>query len=150
MPRVRMGDRARKLRGTYEASRNEASAIRGRVALTEILPPPDDLDPLAQREWRIHIIQAIGAGTVGHVNLAAFRALTEAAALRSRAYRRALREGPVRSTAAGSTKSNAAWVAFLAADTNYQRWMAAFGLTPKSAANLPRLPVAGSAQLQVV
>ena len=75
MPHARMGDQARKLRGSYEASRNMASLIRGRVALTEILPPPDDLDRAAWYEWRIHMLQAVAAGTISHTNLAAFRAL---------------------------------------------------------------------------
>lgn len=72
MPRALMGDQARKLRGSYEASRNDASLTRGRVALTEVLPPPDDLDPMAQREWRVHIAQCVAAGTISHTNLAAF------------------------------------------------------------------------------
>jgi hypothetical protein len=148
MPRARMGDQARKLHGSYEASRNEASLTRGRVALTEVLPPPDDLDRAAQREWRIHMAQCVAAGTISHTNLAAFQALTEAAALRRRAYRRALREAPVRTTAAGGTKSNAAWAAFFAADTAYRNWVAAFGLTPRVA--LPRLPVPGVEPLRAV
>jgi hypothetical protein len=143
-----MGDQARKLRGSYEGSRNDAGLIRGRVALTEALPPPDDLDASAQREWRIHMAQCVAAGTISHTNLAAFQALTEAAGLRRRAYRRALREAPVRTTAAGSTKSNAAWAAFFAADAAYRNWVAAFGLIPRVA--LPRLPVPGTAPLQVL
>jgi hypothetical protein len=136
------------LRGSYEASRDEASLTRGRVALTKILPPPDDLDRAAQREWRIHMAQCVAAGTISCTNLAAFQALTEAAALRRRAYRRALREAPVRTTAVGSTKSNAAWATFFAADAAYRNWIAAFGLTPRVA--LPRLPVPGAAPLEVV
>jgi len=96
MPHARMGDQARKLRGSYEASRNMASLIRGRVALTEILPPPDDLDRAAWYEWRIHMLQAVAAGTISHTNLAAFRALIEGAALRRRAYNRALNPGAPR------------------------------------------------------
>ena len=142
-----MGDQARKLPGSYEALRNDASLARGRVALTEVLPPPDDLDPAAQREWRVHMAQCVAAGTISYTNLAAFQALTEAAALRRKAYRRALREAPVRTTAAGSTKSNAAWATFFAADAAYRNWIAAFGLTPRVA--LPRLPVPGAAPLEV-
>jgi hypothetical protein len=143
-----MGDEARKLRGSYEASRKDAGLTRGRTALIEVLPPPDDLDPAAQREWRIHMAQCVAAGTISHTNLAAFRALTEAAALRRRAYRRALREAPVRTTAAGSTKSNAAWAAFFAADAAYRNWIAAFGLIPRVA--LPQLPAPGAAPLRAV
>jgi hypothetical protein len=143
-----MGDQARRLRGSYEGSRNDAGLTRGRTALIEVLPPPGDLDRAAQSEWRIHMAQCVAAGTVSHTNLAAFRALTEAAALRRRAYRRALREAPVRTTAAGGAKSNPAWASFFLADTGYRTWLAAFGLTPKGA--LPQLPVPGTAPLRTV
>jgi hypothetical protein len=46
--------------------------------------------------------------------------LAEAAVLRRRAYRKALKEAPVRSTAAGGTKPNAVWTLFLAVDANYR------------------------------
>ena len=94
------------------------------------------------------MLQCVAAGTLSSANLTAFRALAEAAVLRGRAYRRALKEAPVRSTAAGGSKPNAVWTLFLAADANYRNWTIAFGLVPKAA--LPRLPVPGAAPLQVV
>jgi hypothetical protein len=92
--------------------------------------------------------KCVAAGTISSSNLIAFRALAEAAVLRGRAYRRALKEAPVRSTAAGGTKPNSVWTLFLAADANYRNWAVAFGLVPRAA--LPRLPVPGAASLHAV
>lgn len=143
-----MGDQARKLHGSYRPSRGDGTLIRGGVALVEPLPAPDDLDQAARREWDIHMLQCVAAGTLSSANLTAFRALAEAAVLRGRAYRRALKEAPARSTGAGGTKPNAVWTLFLAADANYRSWAVAFGLVPKAA--LPRLPVPGAEPLHAV
>jgi hypothetical protein len=148
MPRARMGDEAKKLHGSYKPSRGDAVRTHGSVALVGPLPAPDDLDPAARHEWDIHMLQCVAAGSLSSANLIAFRALAEAAVLRGRAYRRALKEPPVRSTAAGGTKPNAVWTLFLAADANYRNWCFAFGLVPKG--TLPRLPVPGTAPLQAV
>jgi hypothetical protein len=141
MPRPRLlSDTDRQLRGTFERSRDTAVLAQGRSALTQVLPPPDDLDAVTAAEWRAHMPLCIAAGTMSAVNLAAFRGLVEAAALRRRAFRLAQREGPTKVTEAGGTKFNAAWQGFYIADSAYLRWMQAFGLTPKAWAGLPRLP----------
>jgi phage terminase small subunit len=150
MARPRLSDEAKKLRGSFEPSRGAGRLFHGRAALTEPLAPPSDLDAAAQREWRAHMLQCVAARTISHVNLCAFRALVETAAARNRAYRLAMRQGPIQPTANGGTKTNAAWLAFLAADACYLRWAQMFGLTPKAGAGLPQLPVAGESRLQAV
>jgi hypothetical protein len=144
-----MTDQERRLRGTFERTRSVAGMVRGRVALTEVLPPPNDLDLAAQREWQIHMALCVSAGTISHTNLAAFQALTETAALRRKAYRRALKASPVAVGERG-TKVSPAWTAFAVVDAAYCRWASAFGLRPRAAAGLPQLPVPGTTRLEVV
>jgi hypothetical protein len=150
MARPRLSDEAKKLRGSFEPSRGAGTLLHGRVALTEPLPPPTGLSAVARRQWRTHMLQCVAARTISHVNLCAFRALVETAAAREVAYKLAVKQGPTQTTAAGGTKTNAAWLAFLAADASYLRWAQVFGLTPKAGAGLPQLPVPGKTRLQAV
>ncbi len=150
MPQQRLSDAQKKLQGTFTASRSETNMINGRVALTEPVPPPSDLDPAAQREWRMHMAQCVAARTISQINLAAFRALAEAAAARAKAYRLAIRQGPTVATAEGGSKANAAWAGYVAADAAYQRWCQAFALTPRAGAGVPQLPVPPGGRLRVV
>jgi hypothetical protein len=150
MAHPRLSDAQKKLKGTFEPARSELNLINGRTALLEAVPPPSDLDPVAQQEWRVHMAQCVAARTISHVNLAAFRALAEAAAARSRAYKLAIKQGPAVPTADGGSKTNAAWAGYVAADAAYQRWCAAFALTPKAGAGLPQLPVPGGVKLRSV
>jgi len=144
-----MTDQQRRLRGSFRRQRGVASVVQSRAALTEVLAPPDDLDIDARREWEWHMVQAVAAGTIAPTNLTAFRGLCETAALRRKAYRRALKEAPIAVGDRGS-KANPVWVAFNAVDTAYRQWLAAFGLTPKAGAGLPQLPVPGATKLEAV
>jgi len=150
MARPRLSDEAKKLRGSFEASRGAQTLVHGRVALTEPLPPPNGLSARARLHWHTHMLQCVAARSIRHTNLCAFRALVETAAAREIAYRLAIKQEPTQPTAAGGTKTNAAWLAFLAADASYLRWVQVFGLTPKAGAGLPQLPVPGKARLQTV
>jgi phage terminase small subunit len=144
-----MTDQERRLHGTFERTRSLTTVVQGRTALVEILLPPDDLDADARREWQWHLPQVVAAGTIAPVNLTAFRGLCEAATLRHRAYRRAVREPPVVTSERGS-KTNPSWTAFAITDTAYRQWLAAFGLTPKAGAGLPQLPVPAGTKLEAV
>ena len=150
MPRARLTDQQKKLSNTFEASRSEATLVHGRVALTEPLPPPSDLDPAAQRAWRVLMQQCVASKTICSSNLAAFGAFAETAAARDKAYRLAMEQGPTQNTEAGTTKTGAAWTAFLATDQAYFRWAMVFGLTPKAGSQLPQLPVPGAVALRAV
>ena len=117
------------------------------MALTEPLPPPSGLSARARLHWHTHVLQCVAARSISHTNLCAFRVLVKTAAAREIAYRLAIKQGPIQPTAAGGTKTNAAWLAFLAADATPAQ---VFGLTPKAGAGLPQLPVPGKARLQTV
>src|SRR6516162_1101739 len=136
MARPRLSDAQKRLSNTFEATRSEASLVHGRMALTQPLPPPSDIDEDAQRMWRVLMAQCIATQTLSSANLAAFQAFAETGAARAKAYHLAMREGPVESTEAGGTKGSAAWQAFLSTDQAFLRWCTAFGLTPRSAAQL--------------
>jgi hypothetical protein len=150
MARPRLSDQEKRRRGTFEATRSEASLVHGRVALTEPLPPPSDIDADAQRMWRVLMVQCVASKTICSSNLAAFQAMVETAAARAKAYTLAMEQGPVQSTEAGTAKTSSAWTAFLATDQAYFRWAMTFGLTPKGGSQLPQLPVAGSVALRAV
>lgn len=106
------------------------------------MPPPDELDPEAQREWRVHMHLCVTAGTINSTNLRSFVSLAQSAAAAQVAYRLAIRIGPLVRTK-DSAKVSPAWKAYLETDAIYQRWARQFGLTPQSAKGLPQLPTLG-------
>ncbi len=87
MPQPRKSDREKKLTGTFRANRSEAATVfHGRTRLETEIPPPSDLDPAAQQEWRVLMRLAIEAGTVSTTNLHCFASMAAAegtAAMRS-------------------------------------------------------------------
>jgi hypothetical protein len=91
----------------------------------------------------------IAAGTISATDLRSFAALTEAAVLSARAYRAALKSGPVAESERGS-KTSPAWTAWQTATGAYRHWCAAFGLTPLAARQVPMLPPAKGVKLEVV
>lgn len=148
MANPRRSDAAKRLAGTFRPDRSEASLFRGRTRLETEIAPPSDLDPDAQREWRIHMRLCVEAGTINHATLRAFTAMIKAAALLEKSYAMAMKSGPTVRTKDG-VKASPAWAGYLGADAAYARWAKQFGLTPMQAKNLPQLPTAG-APLRVV
>jgi hypothetical protein len=63
MPRPKMPVAEKKLRGTYEASR-DVPANPGRIRLSTPIEPPGDLDKVAQSEWQLHMQLCLQAGTL--------------------------------------------------------------------------------------
>ena len=150
MPRPRLSDAEKLLRGTYEQGHGEHTQIRGRVAVLEPLPPPDDLDKAARQQWAVHCHLLVARRILSISDLPALRALSEVAAAREKAYKAAMRAGPVTRTAEGAERQSAAWGAFIAADQAYLRWTAVFGLSPRWAASATPLPPPGPGRLQAV
>jgi hypothetical protein len=134
----RLSPATKRLRGTFEASR-DAPIITGRYRLTEPVAPPDGADKETQREWALHMSLAIAAGTISVTDLRSFAALTEAAVLSARAYRAALKSGPIVQSERGC-KTAPQWSAWIAASGVYRQWCMQFGLTPMSGRMMPSLP----------
>ena len=134
----RLTPEMKRLRGTFEASR-DAPPVTGRYRLTKPVPPPDGADKETQREWTLHMSLAIAAGTISATDLRSFAALVEAAVLIARAYRAALKAGPVARSPRGS-KCAPAWTAWLATSGVYRQWCMQFALTPMSGRMLAPLP----------
>jgi phage terminase small subunit len=138
MPRARTPVELKKLRGTYEASR-DAQVNPGRVRLTVAIDPPDDLDKDAKAEWRLHMALCLQAGTLATTDLRALRLLAETAVMVSRAYRMALKVGPVSHGDRGS-KVSPEWQAWVSSNARYTALLDRFGLTPVAAKQMPQLP----------
>jgi phage terminase small subunit len=144
MPQPRKSDREKKLTGTFRANRSEAATVfHGRTRLETEIPPPSDLDPAAQQEWRVLMRLAIEAGTISTTNLHCFASMAQAAAAARKAYTAAMRSGPTVRTEEGGTKTSPAWTAWVAADGVLVRWCREFGLTPMAGRMTPQLPVVG-------
>lgn len=148
MPRPRLPDAVKRLRGTFEASR--AMPAVGRVRLAQAIDPPADLDKAAQGEWRLHMQLCLSAGVMSVIDLRAFRSLCEAAALTTRCYREAQKAGPVTSDIKGNMKLSPELLAWKVAASIYTALLREFGLTPASARMLPQLPPAKGAALREV
>ena len=149
MPRPRKTDQEKRLAGTFREGRDEASVFHGRTRLETELPPPSDLDPDAQREWRIHMRLCCQAGTLSHTALRGFTAMVKAAAAMERSYTLAMKTGPMVRTQDG-VKSSPAWTGYQQASKLYLQWSQQFGLLPMQARLLPQLPPATGGRLRVV
>lgn len=147
MPRARLSVAEKKLRGTYERSRDEPRTA-GRMRLTAPIDPPAGMDRAARGEWAVHMSLAVSAGTLSHTDLRGFQALVEAATLTARAYRAAMRVGPIARGDRGS-KVSPEWQAWGAAVSKYTALLDRFGLTPASGRLLPQLPVPGGKPREV-
>lgn len=145
-PRLPAG--AKKLRGTYEASRDAPRDV-GRYRLTAPLPPPDRADKDMQREWQLHMQLCIAAGTLAATDLRSFTALVEAAVLSANAYREAVKAGPITYGERGC-KTSPQWSAWVAASGIYRGWCREFGLTPSAAQHVPQATPPRSGTLAVV
>jgi phage terminase small subunit len=148
MPRPKMPVAEKKLRGTYEASR-DAPANPGRIRLTTPIEPPGDLDKAAQSEWQLHMQLCLQAGTLAVTDLRALRLLAETAVMVSRAYQAAMKTGPVSHGDRGS-KVSPEWQAWTTSHARYTALLDRFGLVPMSARQVPMLPPARGAALREV
>jgi hypothetical protein len=126
------------LRNTYEASR-DVPREAGRYRVTTPLPPPDKADNEMQREWSLHMQLCIAAGTLAATDLRSFTALVEAAVLSAKAYREAVKAGPIMFGDRGC-KTSPQWSAWVAASTLYRAWCREFALTPSAAQHVTPLP----------
>jgi hypothetical protein len=151
MPAPRIPVAEKKLRGTFRRDRDAAQQQPGRIRLTVPVAPPAGLDAACRREWRTHMALCIATGTISHTDLRGFQTLVEAAALTGRAYRAAMKSGPVTRGAHGGKVVSAEWSSWTVAVGKYHALLTAFGLTPASGRMLPQLPVpAGSKPRAVV
>jgi P27 family predicted phage terminase small subunit len=120
------------------------------VRVTEPIPPPADLDAASKAEWKLHMQLCVAAGTLSVTDLRSFRALCEAAALTARAYKEAMKTGPVLTTEQGA-KTHPSWSAWSAASGKYRQWVALFGLAPVAGQHIAPLPAPrAAAKLSVV
>ena len=136
----RLPDSEKRARGTYDPRYAESAPVHGRTSIATPLPPPNDLDAAAKKQWRVHMTAVTRARTFAPENLLAFLALVEAATARGKAYRTAMAEAPSVSDGDGGIKPGPAWRSYCVADQRYQARCQQFGLTPYSAKALPKLP----------
>jgi P27 family predicted phage terminase small subunit len=148
MPRPRLSDDVKRLRGTFEASR--AAPVVGRVRLAQPIDPPSDLDKAAQSEWKLHMQLCLATGMLAATDLRAFRNMCEAAAMTARCYREAMKAGPVTSDVKGNLKLSPELLAWKVAAGVYTSLLTQFGLSPASARMLPQLPPAKGTALREV
>jgi P27 family predicted phage terminase small subunit len=134
----RLATETKKLRGTYEASRE--THIAERVRLLVAIDPPAGLDADVKREWQTHMRLLVLNGAASPADLRAFLALCQAAALCERSYKLARDAGPGMKTEAGGLKAHPAWSGWTAASSLYFRWCSAFGLVPHAAQGMAALP----------
>jgi phage terminase small subunit len=151
MGRHKLSIEDKRLRGTLHVDRDreELVARSGKVRLTEAIEPPPGLDVAAKREWSLHMHLCIQAGTVSQIDMRAFQSLVEAAVLSTRAYREAMKAGPVAQSGRGS-KVHPAWQAWTSAHARYTALLDRFGLTPVSSRHVTQLPVPAGATLREV
>jgi hypothetical protein len=135
----RVSNETKKLRNTYERNKHSDAFIGERVRLTKTIDPPADLDADATREWSVHMSLLLATGAAGPSDLRSFVALVQAAVLVDRAYKQALKDGPLTTTDGGSDKLSPSWTAWAAASGVYYRWARAFSLVPSAA--MPALPM---------
>jgi hypothetical protein len=149
MGRPRLSDEEKRRRNTFAPSRGEASLVHGRTRLSDPVPAPSELDDDAKREWDVHMALLIQAGTISSSNLRALVTLAKVAAANERAYRMAMKDGPLLRTKNG-VRVNPAWEAFSNTAALYLRWCDKFGLVPMGARMLPQLPPARGVALREV
>jgi hypothetical protein len=135
----RVPNATKRLRGTYEKNKDTATYTGERVRLTEIVPPPANVDADVRHEWRLHMELLLLTGVAAPSDLRSFLALCQSAALCERSYQEARKSGPTVLGAEGNEKPAPAWTGWLAANAAYLRWARAFSLVP--AAGLPALPM---------
>jgi P27 family predicted phage terminase small subunit len=138
---ARLSDEAKRLRGTRHA--RPAPASIGTPRLSRPIAAPKDMTPELRQQWKTHMVMCVATGRMAAADLLAFMELCRAAHMVETAYNAAIEEGPT-VAAENGTKTSPAWRAYAIASANYQRWLAAFGLTPKARQAIRQLPTLAS------
>ena len=141
--RQRLSDDAKRLRNTLH--RRAAPPSLGTPRLVRPIPPPRDLAPELQRQWKLHMTMVLAGGRMASVDLLAFAELVRAAHLAEVGYTAAIKEGPTVPAEKGQTKTGSAWRGYLIATANYRSWLDRFGLTPKARQTVAQLPAPAGA-----
>lgn len=133
---ARLSEAAKRLRGTLH-KRPASSVIAPR--LMRPIAPPKDMPPEIRQQWKLHMALVVASNRMSSIDLLAFRQLCQTAHGVDVAYSKAMQDGPTEAGQNGEPKAGTAWRMWLATMAGYERWLGAFGLTPRSRGSVPQL-----------
>ena len=143
---ARLDERTRQLHGT--ARKRPAATPVTAPRLMRPIPPPKDMPQEIRQQWKLHMALVVAGGRMSSIDLLAFRQLCQCAHGVEVAHAEAMAVGPSEE-GQQERKAGIAWRMWLSTMAAYERWLAVFGLTPRSRGAVPPL-TALPAELHVI